>query len=283
MTRCRSPACSRPRPGATGASPAAGWGSCACASSSARGRRACSSTTPTRRPSPCTGGWASATTPSGARPSTRGRARPPEAAARPHHGPGPLALCCGPQTGTVLPAGGAPARRGTHSTGRLNVKKLLATVALAAALLPAGPARAQVFGQYVPADILPVNSRVFGAYVDFSENVVGALGQLRLSFYPNIDFGFQGGLARLDTGPSTKTTVRLGGDLRFGAGTVAQGMPVDLAVGAALGVQTGDDYTILSLGPEAVASRTFGFTPNASVVPYAGAMLMFSSVDIATV
>ena len=163
------------------------------------------------------------------------------------------------------------------------MKKLLATVALAAALLPAVPARAQVFGQYVPADILPVNTRTFGAYVDFSENVVGALAQLRLSFYPNIDFGFQGGLSRLDTGPSTKTTVRLGGDLRFGAGTVAKGMPVDLAVGAAIGVQTGDDYTILSLGPEAVASRSFGFTPSASVVPYAGAMLMFSSVDIATV
>ncbi len=162
------------------------------------------------------------------------------------------------------------------------MKKLLATVALAAGLLPAVAARAQVFGQFGPADILPVNTRSFGGYLDLSQNTVGALGQLRLSFYPNIDFGFQGGLSRIDTGPSKKTAVSLGGDLRFGAGTVAKGMPVDLAVGAAIGVQTSDNYTILSLGPEAVASRSFGFSQNAAVVPYAGAMLMFSSVNIAS-
>ncbi len=163
------------------------------------------------------------------------------------------------------------------------MKQLLVAAVLAAGLLPATASRAQVFGQFTPAEILPVNTRVFGAYLDFSENTLGALGQLRLSFYPNIDFGFQGGLTRVDLGPTTKTTVQLGGDLRFGAGKVAQGMPVDLAIGAAIGVDTGDNYSILTLGPEAVASRSFGFTPNAAVVPYAGAMLSFASVDIGSV
>jgi len=123
-----------------------------------------------------------------------------------------------------------------------------------------------------------VNSRLAGAYVDFSENAAGLLGQLRLSFYPNIDFGFQGGLSRLDTGSSTKTTLRLGGDVRFGAGKVLTGFPLDLAIGAGLGVETGDEYTVLRFGPSVVASRALGNSP---LTAYAGAMLCFASVDIA--
>jgi hypothetical protein len=163
----------------------------------------------------------------------------------------------------------------------LNVKKLTLLALAVAGLATAPAAQAQVFGQYAPAEILPMNGRMAGAYVDFSENVVGALGQLRLSFYPNVDFGFQGGLTRLDLGSTTKTTLRLGGDVRFGVMKVAAGHPVDVAVGAGLGVETGDNYSVLRLGPSAVASRSFAFSGTSSVAPYAGAMLCFSSVDIA--
>ena len=155
------------------------------------------------------------------------------------------------------------------------MKKLLLIVLLLASLAPAAPA--QVFGQYTPATILPVDSRLCGAYVDFSENAVGLLAQLRLSFYPNVDFGFQGGLSRVDLGPTTKTSLRLATDVRFGVARASTSLPVDLAVGAGLGVETSDDYTLLRLGPSAVASRTFGFTNSASVAPYAGLMLLFSN------
>jgi opacity protein-like surface antigen len=160
----------------------------------------------------------------------------------------------------------------------LIVKKLMLLALLLAGLAPA--AHAQVFGQYTPAEILAVNSRLGGAYVNFSDDVVGALGQLRLSFYPNIDFGFQGGLSRLDLGSTTKTSLRLGGDLRFGVMKAAAGRPVDVAVGAALGVETGDDYSVLRLGPSVVASHAFTLSGGSGVVPYAGAMLCFSSVDV---
>jgi len=160
------------------------------------------------------------------------------------------------------------------------VKKLLFAVWLAAGLAPALTAHAQAFGQYTPAEILPVNTRVAGAYVDFSESALGALAQLRLSFYPNIDFGFQGGLTRLDLGPTTKTTVRLGADVRFGVAKASASRPLDIAAGGAIGVETGDDYSILTLGPSAVASRTFTFSQNSAIVPYAGVMLAFASVDV---
>jgi hypothetical protein len=162
----------------------------------------------------------------------------------------------------------------------LNVKKLLLIALFVAGLAPAPAAHAQVFGQYTPAGILPVNSRLGGGYVNFSENVVGALGQLRLSFYPNVDFGFQGGLSRLDLVQGSKTALRLGADARFGVVKTSTASPVDLSVGAALGVETSDNYSVLRLGPSVVASRTFTFSSSASVAPYAGAMLSFASRNV---
>ncbi len=159
------------------------------------------------------------------------------------------------------------------------MKKLVLLTLLVASLAPA--AHAQVFGQYTPAEILPVNARLGGAYVNFSQDVVGALGQLRLSFYPNMDFGFQGGLSRIDLVGGSKTTLRLGVDGRFGVAKATTGRPVDIAVGAGIGVETSDDYSVLRLGPSIVASHTFPLSGSSSFVPYAGAMLSFANWDVA--
>jgi hypothetical protein len=159
------------------------------------------------------------------------------------------------------------------------VKRLVIPMLLVAGLTCATSAGAQVFGQYTPADVLAVNGREFGAYVDFSENVAGLLGQLRLSFYPNVDFGFQGGLSRLDLGSTTKTTLRLGSDLRVGVIRAGARSPVDVAAGGAVGVETTDNFTSIRLGPSVVASRTFPLSAQAAIVPYAGAMLGFANVS----
>lgn len=160
------------------------------------------------------------------------------------------------------------------------MKKSLLLALLLASLVPATPARAQVFGNFTPAEILPVNSRLGGVYVNVSHDVVGALGQLRLSFYPNVDFGFQGGLSRLDLGATTKTSLRLAADMRFGVVKAGAGAPVDVAVGGGLGVETSDRYSVFRVGPSAVASRSFPFSSRSSVAPYVGAMLCFTSSDI---
>jgi opacity protein-like surface antigen len=167
-----------------------------------------------------------------------------------------------------------------RSNREVEVKRVFCLAALAAVLCTAAPARAQVFGQYVPADILAVNGRMGGVYADFSSNTSGLTGQLRLSFYPNVDFGFQGGIVRYDAGDDTKSALRLGADVRFGLRRADAQFPVDLSVGGGLGVISGDNYNILQLGPSLVASRAFPLSSGSAIVPFAGAMLSFSNVDI---
>jgi hypothetical protein len=168
-----------------------------------------------------------------------------------------------------------------HSLWRLNVRRGFATALLAVTLAACAPAaRAQVFGQFVGAQPLPMNGHLTGVYLSMSDNAWGPLAQLRLSFYPDLDFGFQGGLSRVDFGSDHRTTLQLGGDLKYQVQKAGATMPVDVAVGAVVGVETGDAYSILTLGPSVVASRSFPMGSNASVIPYAGAMLAFSSIDV---
>lgn len=158
------------------------------------------------------------------------------------------------------------------------MKTTLAALLLAAALVPASPARAQVFGQYHGATMVPVNGHLFGAYFSASDHVIAGLAQLRLSFYPGLDFGFQGGLTRLDPGGeiSSRTTLRVGGDARWHIGALA---PTDMALGVCLGVEAGDDYRVIALGPALVASRTLDGGDGKGMVPYAGIALLFTSRD----
>ena len=159
------------------------------------------------------------------------------------------------------------------------MKSILAAMVALAALVSSSPARAQVFGQYTGAQVVPANGRVFGAYLNVSEHVIGGLAQLRLSFYPNLDFGFHGGLSRLDPGGTitTRTTLRLGADLRWQLGGLTGSFPADIAMGGSIAVETADRYKVVTLGPSAVMSRAVGQT--GSVIPYAGLALLFSSRD----
>lgn len=146
--------------------------------------------------------------------------------------------------------------------------------------LLATPAGAQVFGQYTGAQPLQMSEHLFGAYLHAGDDAVGAIAQLRLSFYPAVDFGFQGGLSNYDESAGDVTTVRLGGDLKVRVMQADGVNPLDLAVGAALGVESGDDFNILTLGPSLIASRTFGTGGSTRITPYASLMLAFSNIDV---
>jgi hypothetical protein len=163
----------------------------------------------------------------------------------------------------------------------LIVKRILPAMLAIAALLPVAPARAQVFGQYTGATVTPVDGHVFGAYLNVSSSVVGGLSQLRLSLYPKIDFGFQGGLSRLEPGGSysNRTTLRVGGDVRWQLASLTGSFPADLAIGAGLGVETSDQYKVITLGPSMVMSRTMGGADGGGYIPYAGLGLNFVSRD----
>ena len=161
------------------------------------------------------------------------------------------------------------------------MKSMVAAFLTLAAFVSAAPVRAQAFGQYTGAAVVPVNGRVFGAYLNVSEHNVGGLAQLRLSFYPNLDFGFHGGLTRLEPGGpvGTRTILRLGGDLRWQLPGLTGSFPADLALGASIGVETSDELKVVTLGPSAVISRQVGGPEGSSFIPYGGLAIHFASRD----
>jgi hypothetical protein len=161
------------------------------------------------------------------------------------------------------------------------LKLLRPVVTSVLALLAIAPtARAQTFGQFGGADALPVNARLFGGYLHANDAVVGALAQLRLSFYPGVDFGFQGGLARTDAPGGDKTTLRIGGDVKGQVASAAESGVADMAVGGHLGIDIGDGYNVLRLGPTLFASRVLPLGEGGGVVPYGSLGLTFSRLSV---
>ncbi len=147
-------------------------------------------------------------------------------------------------------------------------------------LFAPAPAAATVFGQATGAAPLPVNGHLAGGYLVLSGDALGALGQLRLSLHPGVDFGFQGGLVRNDIGSATRTSVRIGGDFKARVMTATEASPFDVSLGAALGVDTSEDFTSLALGPLAVVSRDFALASGQRLTGYIGTGLLFSRFDL---
>lgn len=160
------------------------------------------------------------------------------------------------------------------------MKSRMPIYALLAALLAAAPARAQITGQYTGAKLLEPGTHLFGGYLDVSSNVVGLMAQLRMSFYPGVEFGFQGGPARNDDTGSSRGTIRLGTDVRFSTLRVSDGAPFDLAIGGELGTENGDNYSVIALGPTAVLSRVARSNSSGGITPYAGLALLYSNIDV---
>ncbi len=159
------------------------------------------------------------------------------------------------------------------------MKRFLLTAALLAGSV--APAGAQIHGALSEARVVPVNGRLGGTYLQFDQSSATLSGQLRLSFYPNLDFGFQGGLSRIDLGHNTRTSVRLGGDFRGQLATQGPAFPVNVSLGGAIGVESADNFTILSVGPQVVVSRSLD--PTDKWVAYGGASLLLSRFDVANV
>lgn len=148
----------------------------------------------------------------------------------------------------------------------------------ALALSVASPALAQVHGTLSEARVVPVNGRLGGGYLQFDAHSASLMGQLRLSFYPNLDFGFLGGLSRIDVNNNTRTSVRLGGDFRGQIMTQGESFPVNVSLGAGLGLESADNFTTLSVGPQIAVSRTLDYSNR--LIGYGGASLLLSRVDV---
>lgn len=153
----------------------------------------------------------------------------------------------------------------------------LLLLALSLAALAPRAAGAQVFGTLAEARPLPVNGRLAGAYLLFDNDTMTLLGQLRLSFYPNVDFGFQGGLARASQGGVSRTAVDLGGDFKVLVAQPRPGFPLSLSLGGALGVQSADNFNVLAVGPQLVGS--WQADAAGRFTPYVGVGLLVSRLD----
>jgi hypothetical protein len=159
------------------------------------------------------------------------------------------------------------------------MKRALILFALVLASLGAVPAHAQVFAQLGGATPVPMNARLAGVFLHLSENSSGALGQLRLSFHPGVDFGFQGGVSRVDVDGPSRTGIRMGADFRVQVAAASTDMPFDLSLGAGIGIETADEFTLLAVGPSVLGSRRleFGGQP---LTPYGGIAALFSRLDV---
>ncbi len=147
-------------------------------------------------------------------------------------------------------------------------------------LLAPAPASAFVFGQTTGATPLPMNGHLAGGYVVLSQDALGAMGQLRLSLYPEIDFGFQGGLVRNDVGSASRTSLRLGVDFKGRVMSANESSPFDVSLGAALGVDTAEDFTSVAVGPVVVVSRNIELASGQKLMPYVGLGLLMSRFDV---
>lgn len=176
----------------------------------------------------------------------------------------------------TLGAGGRrPLDRRTAATP---LPALLAALTALALATGAAPARAQVHGALSEATVVPVNARLGGAYLTFDKSSATLAGQLRLSFYPNLDFGFQGALSRIDVNNNTRTSIRLGGDFRGQVAKQGESFPMNVSLGGAIEVESADNFTILSVGPQIVLSRALG--GSGRWVTYGGAALLLSRFDV---
>ena len=160
------------------------------------------------------------------------------------------------------------------------MKRFVTAALMAVACVAPSPSSAQVFGQLTPAETAPVNGHLFGVYLHASESFLGLLTQLRLSFYPGVDFGFHGGLARQDWKGGNRTTLRLGTGLKVKVADQVNAMPMAFSMGGDIGLESGDDFHVLTVTPFAVASRTFQLGQSGGVTPYGRAGIAITNFDV---
>jgi hypothetical protein len=165
-----------------------------------------------------------------------------------------------------------------HPCGGEPVRSIASIALVLLGLALARPASAQVFGQFTGAEPLAPNEHLFGGYFHASGNEAGLQGQLRLSFYPGIDFGFQGGVLRRDLAIGDRTTVRLGLDVKGRVHAPSERLPLTLSLGGALQVENGDDLSVLTISPTLVGSHTFGETTK--ITPYGRVGVAFAKMTL---
>ncbi len=182
----------------------------------------------------------------------------------------------------------APSPQGADAGPGASARRALLRVAILACALAAvasghpGRARAQVFAQLGPGAILEKDVRL-GAFALAGDHQVGGLADVRFLLTLGMDLGVQLGARHFSDVDFGENVLDLAFDLRYGLVEESEEVPLDLSVGAGLGVTSGDNLTVINTALFAGASKTLVTTAGREVTPYAGLVLTIAhtKVDVA--
>lgn len=151
----------------------------------------------------------------------------------------------------------------------------LAVLAVLLCAVTAGSARANTFGQHIPASPLRGGNNEFGVYL-LLDNETGLLGQVRFSSSPKLDWGLQGGFVG-----GSDTEILLGGDIRPILHAADDEFPVDVAFDAGIGLGIADHVTLLRILPSIEGSHRFPLSgSDGALTPYMSVGLGINHVSV---
>jgi len=130
-------------------------------------------------------------------------------------------------------------------------------------------ASAQFLGQLSTAQTLNKGETMVGAYLGVYDHAFSLFGQFRYGMVRYLDFGFKVGMLNLDPGYGEgKTGLAFGGDVKYWFMERKSGDPLDLSFGGGMEFSKITDYSLFSLGGNAIVSYEFEYGLQKSVSPY---------------
>jgi hypothetical protein len=130
-------------------------------------------------------------------------------------------------------------------------------------------ASAQFLGQLSTAQTLNKGETMLGAYLGIYDDAFSVFGQIRHGMVRYLDFGFKGGMLNLNAGYGEDNTgLVFGGDVKYWFMDREANDPLDLSLGGGMEFLKITDYSLFSLGGNAIASYEFEYGRQKSVTPY---------------
>jgi hypothetical protein len=130
-------------------------------------------------------------------------------------------------------------------------------------------ASAQFLGQLSTAQTLNKGETMVGAYLGVYDHAFSLFGQLRHGMLKYLDFGFKMGMLNLDPGYGEgKTGLAFSGDVKYWFLERKSGDPLDLSFAGGMEFSKITDYSLFSLGGNAIVSYEIEYGPQKSVSPY---------------
>jgi len=142
-------------------------------------------------------------------------------------------------------------------------------ITIVTVLFSISSASAQFLGQLTPAPTLNKGDGLIGAYMGVYEDAFSVFGQFRYGMAKYVDLGLKMGILNLDPGYGEGSSgLALGGDVKYWFMERNTGDPLDASFGIGTEYMNISDYSIFTLGANAVVSYQINYHERKSVTPY---------------